>query len=166
MNRLSTIVKGFAFVAVLVQTLFAVTINYRSIGTNTTILNQGTVTVALGATIVTLPSGAFPENIGQGDEIVFEPGTGPNKETCYILSRNSSTSITLQATTKKTHSNILYQIKRAFNTPQAWADSRGNQRLVALNYREVGVCYKDGVFDGPLLFGNRKKKDKVMPIVT
>ena len=124
------------------------TINYRSIGTNTANLaDTGTASAGLGATIVTFSGVSLPTNIGQGDQLTLDIG-GAN-EILYILSRDSATQVTLQTATANDHSGgVSYTIKRAFSGVdpiQDWETARQGD-LVALNRREVGVAYNDGVF--------------------
>ena len=124
------------------------TIIYRSIGTSTANLaDTGTASAGLGATIVTFSGVSLPTNIGQGDELTLDIG-GAN-EILYILSRDSATQVTLQTATANDHSGgVSYTIKRAFSGVdpiQDWETARQGD-LVALNRREVGVAYNDGVF--------------------
>ncbi|MHC4429363.1 MAG: DUF2341 domain-containing protein, partial [Planctomycetota bacterium] len=119
----------------------SVTVNYRSIGTNTAVLYQtGDATISAGATVVTFGGGAsLPANIGQGDELVI------GAETFYIYSRDSNTQVTVQDAAAGAHSGDAYTIKRAYNDAQSWETARGGD-LVGDDRREVGVCYDDGAF--------------------
>ncbi len=122
------------------------TINYRSIGTDTGVLySVGTASVALSSSTVTFGAGAdLPTNIGPGDELIV------NTETFYILSRDSSTQVTVQMPAATPHTNEGYTIKRVYNTLQAWEDDRGGD-LVTEDRREIGVCYNDGWFTNRLV---------------
>ncbi|MHC4965617.1 MAG: DUF2341 domain-containing protein, partial [Planctomycetota bacterium] len=119
----------------------AVTVNYRSIGTNAGIIYQtGVASISAGAFVVTFGGGAsLPTNIGQGDELVI------GGETFHIDSRDSSTQVTVQVAAAAAHTGEAYTIKRAYNDPQSWETARGGD-LAGENRREVGVCYNDGAF--------------------
>jgi outer membrane protein assembly factor BamB len=119
-------------------------IHYRSIGTNPgTLASSGTATAAASSTTVTFSS-PLPANVGMGDELVLDPG-GIN-EVAYILTRVSSTQVTVQASLASAHPSVSYVVRRAFQTLQGWEDARGGN-LVAGNRREVGVAYNDGPFN-------------------
>jgi hypothetical protein len=125
---------------------FGLTVNYRSIGTNTDILYEyGNASIDIGTTTVTFGGGASLPGptvvgaVGAGDELVI------GGETFYILSRVSATEATVQSAASSTHSNASYTIKRAYNDIQIWENARDGN-LSSNQYREVGVCYKDGVF--------------------
>jgi hypothetical protein len=119
----------------------AVTVNYRSIGTQTgTLYSTGNASISLGTSLVTFAGGAsLPTNVGQGDKLVI------GAEALYILSRDSATQVTIQGTAASNHSTEAYTISRAYNTFSAWETARqGN--LVGESRREVGVAYDDGDF--------------------
>jgi hypothetical protein len=61
------------------------------------------------------------------------------------LRRDSPSQVRLQAGPAQTHTDVNYEIRRAFNTLQAWEDARQGD-LVAENRLEVGVAYNDGPF--------------------
>ena len=133
---------------------FGLTVNYRSIGTDTGILyDTGTASISSGSTIVTFTDGAsLPEPtavgaVGPGDELVV------GGETFYILTRESDTQVTVQKAATGDRSGA-YTIKRAYNTLQAWEDDRDGN-LVFDDRAEVGVCYKDDTFTSttnPILY--------------
>jgi hypothetical protein len=112
----------------------ALTVNYRSIGTDpNTIYATGTASISVGTSTVTFGGGAsLPTNIGQGDKLVI------GAEALYILSRDSTTQVTIQGTAASNHSSESYTISRAYNARQG--------DLVGENRREVGVTYNDGSF--------------------
>ncbi len=119
----------------------AQTTAFRSIGiTGGTLYSTGTATVALGATTVNFGGGAcLPSNVGQGDRLII------NGETFFILSRNTSSQVTVQTGALAAHTALVYTIDRAYNSLQAWeTGQQGN--LVAGNRVEVGVAYNDGPF--------------------
>ncbi|MBL8028677.1 MAG: DNRLRE domain-containing protein, partial [Fibrobacteres bacterium] len=115
----------------------------RSIGTNAAALYTGAgngSTNASGDTI-TLSSGSFPANIGEGDSIRLTSVYG------FIASRVSDTKVALQEAVSGNLAAQNVTIYRAYNTMNAWEFGRqGN--LVARNTVEKGVCYNDGVFTG------------------
>jgi len=117
------------------------TVVFRSIGTNPGALAAGSATVPLGGVTVTFGA-ALPANVGTGDELNF---LGPPTETLFILSRDSSTQVTLQSTATLAHTGQSYDITRAFNDFQPWEAAREGD-LVAQNKIEVGVAYNDGPF--------------------
>ncbi|MFC2091239.1 hypothetical protein ACFLTD_00515 [Elusimicrobiota bacterium] len=118
--------------------------NYRSIGTNSGILeNAGNASVDKSTNVVTF-SVVISTMIGQGDKLTLN--TSGNREMYYILSRDDDTHVTLQDVSVSTHTNASYTITRAFNKIQKWEDTREGD-LVADKRLEVGVCYDDGLFD-------------------
>jgi hypothetical protein len=119
----------------------ALAVNYRSIGTAVgTLYSTGDASISAGGSTVTFAGGAvLPTNVGLGDELVV------GAETMYILSRDSTTQVTIQGTASSTHSNAAYTISRAYNTFSAWETARQGD-LVAEDRREVGVAYNDGEF--------------------
>jgi hypothetical protein len=117
------------------------TMNIRSIGTNTGILHsQGTANITSGTSVATLSGANLPLNVGEGDMLILN-----NTDTVYVLSRDNATQVTIQGTSANTHTNVSYQIRRAFDHPRDWSTSRGGD-LVAENRVEKGLCYNDGVF--------------------
>ncbi len=124
------------------------TVSY-SIGTNTGVLhNAGTVITSprsatlnfSGSTIPTTGTGA----IGEGDRIILDPtGAAGGPDTCYVQTVNSATQITLQIPPICSLYNGDYEIKRSYNTLQAWEDARDND-LVTQKVVEKGVCFADG----------------------
>ncbi|MHC4210820.1 MAG: right-handed parallel beta-helix repeat-containing protein, partial [Planctomycetota bacterium] len=118
-----------------------VAVNYRSVGTDSSVIYQtGDASISAGATVVTFGGGAsLPTNIGQGDELVI------GAETFYIYSRDSATQVTVQTAAAAAHSSAAYTISRAYNTFQAWEDDRDGD-LVGENRREVAVAYNDSAF--------------------
>lgn len=89
--------------------------------------------------------------VGVGDVLILDPGGSP--ELTYISSRDSDTRVTLQAGAMATHTNVPFEIRRAYTTLQAWEDAHDGD-LVAENRREVGVTYKDGTFIPPYASSN------------
>jgi hypothetical protein len=119
---------------------------YRSIGmTAGTIYGTGTATNSAGSVKVDFAGATLPANVGQGDALTFTSGTA---ETLYILSRDSTTRVTVQAPAVTAHAGATYTIVRAFSGATAlqdWETARqGN--LVASNRSEVGAVYKDAPF--------------------
>jgi len=138
----------FALLAVLLfcGLAFGLTVNYRSIGTDTGILyDVGNASIDIGTTTVTFGGGASLPGptvvgaVGMGDELVI------GGETFYILSRDDATHVTVQTAAASTHTNESYEITRAYNDIQTWENARDGT-LSSSEYREVGVCYKDGPF--------------------
>ncbi|MFC2091238.1 fibronectin type III domain-containing protein [Elusimicrobiota bacterium] len=118
--------------------------NYRSIGTDTSVIeNSGNASINKSSNVVTF-SVAISTMIGQGDMLTLN--TSGNREILYILSRDDSTHVTTQGVSISTYSNVNYTITRAFNTIQNWEDARDGD-LVSDNRIEVGVCYNDGPFN-------------------
>jgi hypothetical protein len=129
-------------------TLDETDVNYRSIGTDTaTLYSAGNASIPSGSSTVTFAGGASlpAATVGQGDELAI------GADTFYILSRDSSTQVTIQGSSGSTHTSAAYTIQRAYNTFQAWETDREGD-LVADDRREVGVAYNDGpfVFTSPL----------------
>jgi hypothetical protein len=124
-----------------------VSVHYRSIGRNSGVLySTGQASVATGSKVVTFSQGAsLPNHAGLGDRLVI------GSETLFILSRDSSTRVTVQAPATRGHSYEPYTIHRAYNEMQQWESDRGGN-LVAENRREVGVAYNDGPFNAKLEF--------------
>ena len=139
-------------------------INYRSIGTNSSVLYQaGNASVLAGSNAVTFGGGAslpVPTAIGavgQGDKLVI------GSETFFILSRDSNTQVTIQEIAVSNHAGEAYTITRAYNTLQDWEDDcvavpgclptssggRGGD-LVTDDRYEIGVAYND-VASGPFI---------------
>ena len=122
------------------STLEAQTTAFRSIGIAGPLYSTGTATVALGGTTVNFGGGAcLPSNVGQGDELII------NGETFHILSRNTSSQVTVQTPAVAAHTAMPFTITRAYTSLQAWETARQGD-LVALNRVEVGVAYNDGLF--------------------
>jgi hypothetical protein len=135
-----------------VTTAAPFTVNYRSIGMTAGILYQlGTASITANTSTVTFSGATLPTTIGVGDKLVIG-GT-----TFFILSRNSSSEVTVQETAVSSL-DASYEIRRAYNTLQSWEDpcgaspclrtssgGRGGD-LVADNRREVGVAYNDAPF--------------------
>lgn len=124
------------------------TINYRSIGTAAGILyNTGTATVDAGAVTpatITFGGGAsLPTNVGRGDRLILDPAGTPQE--FFILTRDSATQATVQSPATFDQTDVAYEIRRAYNTIQAWETDREGD-LVAENRRETGVAYNDGDF--------------------
>jgi len=114
---------------------------FRSIGiTGGALYSTGTATIALGGTTVNFGGGAcLPSIVGQGDQLIV------GGETFYILSRNTSSQVTVQTAAVAAHAGQPYTISRAYNSLQAWeTGQQGN--LVGGNRVEVGVAYNDGPF--------------------
>jgi hypothetical protein len=123
-------------------------VNYRSIGTDpNTIYSTGDASISSGTSTVTFAGGAsLPTNIGQGDKLAI------GAEIFHILSRDSTTQVTIQRTASGTHTNDSYTIERAYNDFQSWETARQGD-LVAQNRREVGVAYDDGDFSAGVTIG-------------
>jgi len=119
------------------------TVHCRSIGTRAgPLYATGTATVASGGSEVTFGAGAaLPDSIGPGDKLVL----GAAAETLYVLARESTTKVKVQASAAQSHASVSFQISRAYASISAWEADRGGD-LVAENRREIGVCYHDGVF--------------------
>ena len=115
--------------------------NYRSIGTGGTIYQTGTASCSASATVTF--SGSLPTNVGKGDKLTIDVDGTP--EVGYILSRDSSSQVTLQSAMTGTYTNQDFTIARAYSTLQAWEDDRSGD-LVSYNRIEVGVAYNDGTF--------------------
>ena len=132
-------------------------VNYRSIGTNISILYQsGTASISAGSNVVTFGGGASlpvptaSGAVGQGDKLVI------GSETFFILSRDSDTQVTIQEIAVSNHTGEAYAITRAYNTLQDWEDDcvavpgclptsaggRGGD-LVTDDRYEIGVAYND-----------------------
>ena len=118
----------------------ALTINYRSIGTNSgTLHSAGTCSITINTSIVTFSSATLPTKIGQGDLLTIDTTE------YHILSRDSSSQVTVQETAAATQTDENYTIERKYNTLQAWETARGGN-LVSDERREIGVAYNDGAF--------------------
>jgi hypothetical protein len=125
-----------------------VTVNYRSIGTNSgTLYASGTVSVSSGSTVATLGGGAsLPSSVGRGDRLTI----GSLSQERYILRRDSATQLTLQTPSSGSATGASYAVTRAYNSLQAWENDRDGN-LVAENRLEVGVCYNDGPLTSALV---------------
>lgn len=137
-----------------------VSVNYRSIGTNSgTLYATGNASVTCGGRVVTFGGGAsLPAKIGQGDRITL------GGETRYILTRDSATQVTLQRPSAGTHNGVGFSITRAFTSLGAWENGRGGN-LVGDNRREVGVCYNDGVLGkGVVISGSTTDSKRYMEL--
>ncbi len=121
-------------------------VNYRSIGTDASILASGTASIAQSDTTATL-SASLTANVGVGDRVVI------GGETFYIKVKVSPTQITTNDPAVSTHTNAAYTVTRAFNTLQAWEDARDGD-LVGEYRREVGVCYNDGPFTSGIVIND------------
>jgi photosystem II stability/assembly factor-like uncharacterized protein len=124
------------------------TVNYRSIGTDSTVLySVGNASITVDSTTVTFGGGAslpVPTAVGavgQGDVLILDPG-GANEETLYVLTRDSNVQVTVQSPATASHTDEAYSIWRAYNTIQKWETAREGS-LAAENRMEVGVAYKD-----------------------
>jgi parallel beta-helix repeat protein len=115
--------------------------NYRSIGTNASVLySTGNASIAAGSRTMSFAGGAsLPAEVGRGDKITV------GSDTFYIYKKDSATQVTVHDDATSTHTNAVYSIRRAYNTIQTWETARqGN--LVADGRREIGVAYPDGDF--------------------
>lgn len=135
-----------------------ITSNYRSIGVNGGVLyGFGNASITAGTNTVTFAGGAsLPVStavpaVGIGDTLILNPGGG--QEVLFILSRDSATRVTVQTGAMASHTNVAYEIRRAYTTLQAWEDDRDGD-LVTGNQVEVGVAYKDGPFVPPYASAN------------
>jgi outer membrane protein assembly factor BamB len=137
-------------------------IHYRSIGTNPGVLaSSGTASAAASSTTVAFSS-PLPADVGMGDELVLDPA-GAN-EIAHILTRISSTQVTVQAPLASAHPSVSYIVRRAFQTLQGWEDARGGD-LVSGNRREVGVAYNDGPFNvGVSISGSTTDSSRYMTL--
>jgi photosystem II stability/assembly factor-like uncharacterized protein len=123
-------------------------VNYRSIGTDGGILYQtGTASITNGSSTVDFSGAWLPVDIGQGDKLTI------GLDVFHILSRNSTSQVTVQETASSTHTNQSYTIERAYTTLQGWEDDRDGN-LVGDSRREVGICYDDGWFTDRLVIGD------------
>ncbi|MBL8027145.1 MAG: hypothetical protein JNL74_12075, partial [Fibrobacteres bacterium] len=131
------------------------TVRY-SIGTNTGVIyGTGTATTNRSVT-VTFAGATLPSNVGEGDMIIFDPNNSTflGADTCWIKSRDNTGQVTLQLPPVYAYSGEDYEIKRAYNTLQAWEDAAPTD-LVAQNVVWKGVCYNDGIFtSGVMLSGS------------
>ncbi len=125
-------------------------VNYRSIGTNAANLYaSGTATLPLGSSTVTF-TGCLPASVGIGDALTFTSGSA---ETLYVLSRDSSTQLTLQTAAAFNHAaGSTFTVKRAYNTLAAWETGQGGN-LVTGNRQEVGVAWNDSTFTAGVTIG-------------
>ncbi len=118
-------------------------IHHRSIGIDPGVLAaSGTASVSLGSTTVTF-SAPLPPNVGAGDRLALDPG-GIN-EVFFVFTRDSDTQLTVEDPAANNHTSRPYEIRRAFNTLQAWETGRQGD-LVTQNRREIGIAYDDGDF--------------------
>ncbi len=119
------------------------TVNYRSIGSNTGILaDEGTASIDGGATTMTftvgLPLSGSEGGVGTGDEISL------GGQIFHIVARQSATEVSVQPAAS-TQLLSGYEIRRAFQSVQAWEDARQGE-MVTEQRREKGIAYKDSVF--------------------
>ncbi|OGW80208.1 MAG: hypothetical protein A3G33_05400 [Omnitrophica bacterium RIFCSPLOWO2_12_FULL_44_17] len=121
-------------------TVFSV--NYRSIGTSAATYSVGTVSAESDSDVINGNGTAWLSgNWGRGDKINI------NGNDYFIDSILSDTQLTLQADFEETSVGTLpYSISRSFHTVNAW-EAAVDGDLIADNRSEVGVLYKDGVFD-------------------
>jgi hypothetical protein len=122
-------------------------ISKLSIGTSSSaIVSAGTATVAALDSVVTFAGVALGVTVGEGDRIIFDVnGSSFGPETCYVKSRDNATQMTLQLVTPYAFTGEDYEIRRVFNTMQAWETAREDD-LIAQKVLEKGICYDDGAF--------------------
>ena len=136
-----------------------VSVNYRSIGTDTH-YSTGTITATAGLAVVTGAGGAdwVTGNRGRGDRIDI----GGTNYT--VLSVDSVTQLTLTTPAAANYAGG-YTISRKFGTLQAWEDCISDEGactydavasgdLAADNRTEVGIAYDDSVFTVGMIFDN------------
>jgi hypothetical protein len=133
------------------------TTQYRSVGTGASpIYDTGKAAIALDSTTVTFSDGAtLPEMdevgaVGPGDRLTI------GVEEFYILSRDSTTQVTVQSAATADHSTpVTYTIERAYSSLSGWESNRERDLTAAGDYTiEVAVCYKDGDLDDkPVIAG-------------
>lgn len=120
----------------------------KSIGTAGTV-STGTVSLDGTKLIVTLSGGTFPASVGIGDEIIIDVDGTP--ETGLVLSRDSSTQLTLQVAMATQHSAEDFTLDRAYSTLQAWEDDNDND-LVTAEEIQKGFARNDSVFTARVRF--------------
>jgi hypothetical protein len=136
-------------------------IRYRSIGVAADVVNDGTISITSGSTVVTKSGGTswVTANRGQGDRLTVDGNH------YIILSVDSANQLTLTSAALTTYSGGTYTIARQFTTLQQWANcvvrsgslpcsrtpgsapeyfASTSTNLVADDRREVGVAYNDG----------------------
>jgi parallel beta-helix repeat protein len=115
-------------------------------------VSKGSKSVTFGNG-ASLPAPSSVGAVGQGDVLILDPG-GDNEEILYILSRDSATQATLINPPALDHNGVGYTITRAYSGPNAiqeWESDRDGN-LVSEKRVEVGVAYKDGVFNAGVEF--------------
>lgn len=115
----------------------------RSIGNTAAVLFSGSGNASLNSEkdVVTLSSGSFPGNIGEGDSVRI----GSPSQTGFISARLNGTQIRLQEPLENSETNSNVVVYRAYNTLQAWEDA-SPANLVSEGVIWKGVCYDDGHF--------------------
>ena len=120
--------------------------NYRSIGTDGTVLHSGLAeaTIAVGTSTIDFLTANLPlDKIGVGDRITLDPSGTP--DVYYILSVENRARVTIHGTATMSHATVDYQITRAYTSLGAWESARDGD-LVGEARHEVGVAYNDGPF--------------------
>ena len=131
----------------------AMTTNYRSIGTASDLVNQGTITITAGSVTVTKSGGLgwVAENRGRGDVLI----EGVNEY--MILRVVSDNELRLAAPATSGYVGGTYTIARQHPDIQDWYDCVDNTSacpyftvaspdLTADDRREVGIAFNDSTF--------------------
>lgn len=107
----------------------------ETIGTKAA-FSTGTIAIDATGLIVTLSGATFDANWGLGDSLDIDTGGTP--ETRLVLSRDSSTQLTLQtASTKTSQSGLSHQIQRAYSTPASAESATDNDLVAADEQRDL-----------------------------
>lgn len=136
------IVRLFAvFILSLFACGFSVSVVSRSIGINNLPLYSIDADASSNASrdTITLSTGSFPINIGEGDSIVI--GT----QTAFILTRVNDKKVSLSAPLSSPAASSNISIFRTYKTISAW-EAAAPANLVTSDMIWKGVCYDDGVF--------------------
>lgn len=106
--------------------------NYRSIGTDGTVLHSGLAeaTIAVGTNTIDFLTANLPlDTIGVGDRITLDPGGTP--DVYYILSVENRAQVTIHGTATMSHANVDYNVTRAYTSLGAWETARDDDLVGA-----------------------------------
>lgn len=138
----------------------------KSIGTKLT-YTTGTLAVDGTGLILTLSTGSFATDWGEGDKVIIDTGGTP--ETRYVLTRDSATQLTLQtASTKTGQSGLAYSIARSYSSMSGWQSGEVTLYgdLVTNTTIAKGVMYNDGIYNERFFMGGWTANGSYYPILT
>ena len=138
----------------------AVMTNYRSIGSSSGVIHDtGTVSVVAPSRVLTF-SDDLPVAVGVGDAVLL------GSEVLHITEVRGVKQVVVDQLLPDAQLDVTYSVKRAYNDPQDWEDSRQGD-LVGESRREVGILRNDGIFLNQMLTisGSTTNKDHYLSLV-